>query len=255
MNNFLLLLKKEVWENWVNWKIPIILLAAVICAILGPYASYQDYEAMNANNPYPQIITALSLIETPCSNLFSFLILFAPFLVMGAVAGEIKNHNAAALLIKPVGRTGYILSKWLTYFLMFGIAITVFLIIGATYANVLAAEANAFSDGTLWAVIGLFWGFIAFAVSVMILLSTVNKNQIAAGALGLCVLLVSSTTSSIGVGKLIPGNLFNWAIALLSNSTVYYGGPAHAWPALLTTVAIIVASVFASISIMKRKEL
>ena len=254
MNNFLLLLKKEVWENWVNWKIPIILLAAVICAILGPYASYQDYEAMNTNNPYPQIVTAMILLRNSCSNLFSFLILFAPFIMMGAVAGEIKSHNAAALLIKPVGRTGYILSKWLTYFLMFGIAITVFLLIGATYANILATEANAFSGGTLWAIIGLFWGFIAFAVSAMILLSTVNKNQIAAGALGLCVLMACLSHPANTIGKLIPGRLLGWINALLSDFPSLTGYD-NSWPALWSSLILSVVALFISIVIMKRKEL
>ena len=253
MNNFLLLLKKEVWENWVNWKIPIILLAAVVCAILGTYMNYLSVKEYYSLAGYPYVLPATSMLLELYSNITTFLILFAPFLVMGAVAGEIKNHNAAALLIKPVGRTGYILSKWLTYFLMFGIAVAITVFIGAIYANNLATDANAFSNiKALLATIGLFWVFIAFAVAVMILLSTITNSQIIAGILGLCVLMACLYNPIGSIGELIPGRLLDWIKALLSNSTTWQ---TNDWPALWITVTIIVASVFASIIIMKRKEL
>jgi len=261
MNNFLLLVKKEVWENWVNSKIVIVFSAFALFAVFTPYMSYRPYLSQFI---IPSM-TATSLLGNFYNFLTFFFVMFIPFMLMGTVASEIKNNNAASILVKPTGRAGYILSKFLVYVLIFGLAITVAVILSSIYANSLALEPNAFSNNVTWSALGLLWVFIAFAVSLMIFLSTITKSQVLAGVLGLCLLFLGAMLSALSpsLTKCMPTSLFQWIYELLNQTVNQDNSPivtftttySPMWPAFFISLLSPIAFISASIFMIKRKEL
>jgi len=257
MNNFLLLIKKEIWENWVNNKIVMVFSILAIIAVVMPFTSYQSYLSRFTINSMP----ASELLVVFYAFLQVLLNMCIPFMVMGTVASEIKNNNAASVLVKPTGRAGYIISKYLVYMLIFGLATIVAIILSAVYANSLALDPNAFSDNRLWAMIGISLVFISFVVSLMVLLSTITKSQVIAGILGYCILVAGSAFGIVpAVLRFMPISLFMWMSEIL-NPKIYSPEyavmvtPFDAWPAFFIALLAPIAFIFASIFIIKRKEL
>jgi ABC-2 type transport system permease protein len=253
MNNFLLLLKKEVWENWVNSKVVVVLSFFALFSVFAPYIAYQPYLSQFI---VPDM-TAASLLDGFYNSLAIFLIMFIPFMTMGTVASEVKNNNAASLLVKPTGRAGYIISKFLIYFLLFGLAVTVAVILSAIYANSLALNPNAFRDNVTWAALGLIWVFMAFAVSLMIFLSTITKSQVLAGVFGLLLLFLGfsfSYATSPSIIKCLPTSMFIWIHDLFHPSNIV-NTYSPMWSAFIISLLSPIIFIASSIFIIKRKEL
>jgi hypothetical protein len=165
------------------------------------------------------------------------------------------------VLVKPTGRAGYIISKYLVYTLIFGLATIIAILLSAVYANSLALDPNAFRDNRLWAMIGLSLVFISFVVSLMVLLSTITKSQVVAGVLGYCILIAGTAFAIVpAVLRFMPISLFMWMSEIL-NRPYYSPEDAvlvtrfDAWPAFFIALLAPIAFIFTSIFIIKRKEL
>ncbi|MCL2475343.1 MAG: ABC transporter permease [Chloroflexi bacterium] len=260
MHNFALLLKKELWENWANGKIVIVFALFTLLSILAPHMSYENNIGNNFGNFFVYMNGERLLIDF-YQYLEMILVIFIPFIIMGAVASEIKNNTAASLLVKPIGRAGYILSKFIVYFLIFGVAATVAILFSTIYAHLLVPEPIAFSKVCLLSCLILV--FIAFAVALLLFLSTIIRNHLVAGAIGLCILLVllSVTSQTSPIFELFPGELFAWINEILSIDSYYVEQGllnyqhSPAWPAFFVSIISSVIFVIASIFIIKRKEL
>ncbi|MCL2140543.1 MAG: ABC transporter permease [Dehalococcoidia bacterium] len=251
MNNFLLLLKKELWESWANSKIVIVASALAIVSILGPYFKLQPYYSRFV----VQGLTGSLLVSDFYIYLQLLLFIFIPFMVMGTVASEVKNSTTASLLVKPVGRAGYIISKYLAYMLVFGVATIIATLLSAVYANALAPEADAF--GKIWGTLGLSLVFISFAVSFVIFVSTITKQQIIAGISGLFVLMLSFVFQYVeNVNKFLPTSLFLWIQNILVPPMVQNTyDPSPAWLAFIISIVASFVFILASTLIIKRREL
>jgi len=258
MNNFALLIKKELWENWVNGKIVIVFALFILLAIFAPHMSYEDSVGRNFGSFFTYV-RGEDLLFSFYQYFEMLLVIFIPFMMMGVVAAEIKNNTAASLLVKPIGRAGYILSKFIVYFLIFGVAATVAILFSTVYANILAFEALAFSKVFLiWC---LMMVFIAFAVALLLFLSTIIRNQLVAGAIGLCILFALYGFMYHPSLIFLPGKLFVWIWETLNidpdlveqGAIKYEHSPA--WPAFIVSIISSVIFVIASIFIIKRREL
>jgi len=261
MNNFLLLLKKEVWENWVNSKMVIAFSIFAVLAIFLPFSQFDSYY----NRIIVQSMPATDLLQVFYPTLGTFILILVPFIVMGAVASEVKSTTTASLLVKPVGRAGYVLSKYLIYLMIFGMSTTIAVLIGAIYANSLALEPNAFDK--IWAIIGLYWAFIAFAVSLVLFLSTITKSQVLAGTLGFLLLMIAFMLSGTPLDafvEFLPTRLILWIQNMYTvypeDSDMFVSGYgfiryAPSWSAFWTALVSSVVFVLASIGIIRHKEL
>jgi len=255
VTNFFLLLQRELWESWANCKVVIVFSSLIAISIAAPYIDYNSlYRVFVAseNFSYPELLRYFYIF------LELILIVFIPFMVMGTVASEVKNSSAASLLVKPVGRAGYILSKYLMYMLIFGIPTTIAMVLSAFLANTLALE--PYSLSRLGAPIGLAWVFISFAVSFVMLISTITNRQVVAGAIGLSVLLAGFAFSyAPGINEFFPSSLFAWMQNILNPPIppVVQNAldPSPAWRAFNISLISSVVCILVSILIIRRKEL
>ena len=258
MTNFLLLLKKDLWESWSSSKIAVTLTIFALISIGAPFLQYQNI--ISAGGITSGALTSSELLfEFYYTYVGILLVVLIPFLVMGVVAGEIKNNTAASLLVKPIGRAGYILSKFIVYFLLFGLAVTIAILLSAVYANTLAFEPIGFD--VILAVLGGILVFVAFAVALLLFLSTIIRNQIVAGAIGLSTLVVLFVTGRLlqPLFALMPGKILAWAaekvqLAMYPPDLIE---AAHSPVLSAVAVSIVLTAVFVLVSIwtIKRKEL
>ncbi|MCL2475036.1 MAG: ABC transporter permease [Chloroflexi bacterium] len=257
MHNFLLMLKKELWHSWSSSKIVTILALFALLSIVAPFMQYQK---SISSSSYVVLRGGELLYEFYYLYIGILLIILIPFMVMSVVAGEIKNNTAASLLVKPIGRTGYILSKFIVYFLIFGLAATIAILCSAVYANALAFEPIEFS--VIWSILALILVFIAFAVALMLFLSTIIRNQNVAGAIGLSLLMGLFFIRLLPAAGLLPGKLLAWAWEKVS-MTLYpnlveqglWENVHASWPAFFVTIASSAVFIIVSIFIIKRREL
>jgi len=257
MHNFVLMLKKELWDCWANSKIVLILALGALLSIAGPYVqSLRNYPVQFSG----QLLSELYYLFLPI-----LLLILIPFMMMGTVAGELKNHTAASLLVRPIGRAGYILSKFVVYYFIFALAVMIVILFSAVFANAISFEPIDFS--TIWTVLGLMLAFLAFAVALLLFLSTIIKNQLVAGAVGMSLLIAVFTAGKLVAGwtVLLPGKLLLWVWEIVSltqypgmtTDNPYWEGYvyAYSWPALFVALISTVVLVVFSILVMRHREL
>ena len=275
MNNFALLIKKELWENWVNWKIAIILVFFMALGILSPYSSYQNallskemFES-HLNSPLytdsglGYTIFAGNLVGQLFFYIALAVVIIVPLMLMGTVAHEVKSGRAASILVKPVGRMAYILSKFVVYLSIFCLAITSAILIGAIYANSVADI--PIDMGKIWQCIGLSLVFAFFCISFILFLSSITKNQLAAGGVGLILLFMMAgfMYSPEVIFEIMPSKLMDWCQHIVDVSYNPWPGMIEhdlekyypPWTAFGVSGISPVILIAFSVMLIKRKEL
>ncbi|MCL2474612.1 MAG: ABC transporter permease [Chloroflexi bacterium] len=280
MKNFALLIKKELWENWVNWKTIIVFVFFMALGVIGTYSRYQNALQMKASfQSSSSLITGGLEYNIAAGDLISPLFLFvgvavtiiAPLMLMSTVAHEVQSGQAASILVKPVRRTAYILSKFIVYLSIFWLAIISSVLISIIYANSVADV--TIDMGQTWRCIGLSLIFALFCISFMLFLSSITRNQLIAGGIGIILLFFMSSTlySPEVIFTWMPSKLLEWCQNIINNYTPPWDWAYHypdlgmdsvetekytpAWIAFGFSIISSVILLVISVMFIKRKEL
>jgi ABC-2 type transport system permease protein len=170
---------------------------------------------------------------------------------MGAVAQEKDRGTAVLVLVKPLRRSVFILTKFVALALAFLGGLALAGLGGYVYTLVLFGP----PDPLGWLAMNLLlWLYILVFVALTLLASTLVKSQAAAAGLGFGIMMFFALLGAIpGMGKYLPGHLATWG-AVLSGISLP-GGLPNPWPALILSLALIVISLVAACAVFEKQEL
>jgi ABC-2 type transport system permease protein len=254
---FLASLRKEFVELARTYRLLILALVLILFGLLSPLMAkvlpelmkiIPGAEAFAGLIPTPTVVDAVTQFV---KNMSQFGLLLALLLSMGAVAQEKDRGTAVLVLVKPLPRAVFILTKFVALALAFLACLLVASALGYLYTVILfqAPDAGGWLVMTL-----LMWMYLLVFVAVTLLGSTLVKSQAAAAGIGFAALLLMGLVGAIpGLGKYLPSYLTSWGGVAAGLPAV--GAVPSVWPALAVSVAIIIVSLLAAWAIFERQEL
>ena len=252
---FWIALRKELLEQWRSYRLLIVAVALLLFGgFMAPLSAKYTPELLKALVPNGDEIvklmptpTAEVAVEEYVGNVSQFGVLVALLVAMGAVAGEKDKGTAALMLVKPLPRGVFLAAK----FVALGLTFTLSLLIAAVacyYYTMLLFEALDLSS---WlALNGLLLLFVLVYVALTLFCSTLTRSHVVGGGLAFGLLMVLSALGALPtVGDYLPGQLVSWAGWLMN------GGGDPAWPAVWTSLGLIVAALIGAWRVFERQEL
>ena len=246
-------LRKEVLELVRTHRLLIMAIVLIVWGLTSPLLAKLLPELLRL---VPEGEQVMSLIPPPTisdaivqyqKNLSLFGLLLAFLLTMGAVAQEKERGTAVLMLVKPLPRPVFVLTKFVALALAF-LACMVVAGVGGYYYTMLLFGAP---DLSAWVVLTvMLWLYMLVYVAVTLLASTIAKSQAAAAGIGVGGIVILGALASVpGLGKFLPGQLIAWGMALFTDPA------ASAWPALAVSLGLIAACLIAAWLILDRQEL
>jgi ABC-2 type transport system permease protein len=191
--------------------------------------------------------TAADAVDQYLKNVSQFGVILALLVTMGAVAREKERGTAALMLVKPLPRGVFLLSKFVALGLTFTAGILLAGLACYYYTLLLFGSLDL---GAWLALNGLLLLMMLVYVAATLLFSTLTHSQVVAGGLGFAFLIVLTGVGAIPrVGEYLPGQLITWGRSLVT------GGSGTFWPAVWISLGLIVASLAAAWLIFERQEL
>ena len=251
--SFIAALRKEIIEQWRTYRL---LFCVVVLGLFGMTSPLIAKFLPDVLKAVPGAEVAASLIPTPTiidaftqylKNTNQFGILLALLITMGAVTQEKERGTAAIMLVKPLSRGAFLLSKFISISLTLLISLLV-AGVGAYYYTLFLF--NATNIGAWAALSGLLLVKFMVVIAITLLFSTLVRSQAAAAGLTVGVSLIFSIAGAVPtIGEYLPGQLLNWG------GSIMLGKPQAAWPALWICLAIILACLAGAWIIFDRQEL
>lgn len=255
MRGFAVFLGKELREivrTWRIWVVPAIMvfigITSPILAKITPelVSSLTSSEQTGLVIQIPDPVTRDAYLQFS-KNAMQMALIAVIIAVAGMIAAEKRSGTAALVLTKPVSRTGMVVAKVLSNWV---------LLVGATLAGAVLCVAvtaivfdttliKEFATATvLWIVLsGMF-------VACMAVFSTAIGSQGGAAGAGIGLYLVVSILSAWG-----PGRDYTPAGLLSAGDRIVVGeDPALLWP-VLTALLVTVAAVGLAAWVFERQEL
>jgi len=250
---FMVSLRKELLELWRTHRFLVTSVVLVLFGMISPLLAklapqllkmVPGGERFVAMMPPPTIADAIAQYV---KNINQFGILLALLTSMGTVSREKEKGTAAIILVKPLPRSIFLLSKFTALSLSFLVSLALAAVV-AYYYTMILFEAPRFPS---WVALNvLIWLSLLVYIGLTMLFSTIFKSQWAAAGLGLVIIFFFSAGGSIpAIGKYLPLHLISWGSALLK------GSAASSWPALWVSLSLILLSLLAAWVIFQRQEL
>ena len=250
---FIASLRKEFIEQWRTYRLLVLVVVLAFFGMTSPVLAKYTSELLKAIPatggvtlvmPPPTVMDAVSQYV---KNVSQFGFLLALLLSMGAVASEKEKGTAAMMLVKPLSRATFVLSKVSALGLSF-LASLLIAGLGAYYYTVLLFQPV---DLGLWLAMNLLlWVYMLVFIALTVLFSTLTRSQAAAAGLSFGVLLLMALVGSLGkLGEYMPAQLINWGGGLLAGVTTSY------WPALAVSLGLIVTCVMIALISFRKQEL
>lgn len=254
MSDLMVLVRKDLLEQWRTKKILILAIVFLFVAIGSPIFAKITPEilknisvpGMTINIPTPTYVDSLDQF---IKNTSQIALLVLVFVVAGAVVDEKNKKTLEMLLTKPISRTNFILSKFISYYVSIGLVFAAASLIFYFYTISLFSVFN-FVNFSLMA--GNVLLYILMIASIAILASTVVKNSIAAGGIGFISFILFGTIFSMinQIKDFSPNLIFSDYADVVKNGW----SNDLALPLLFICLAIIIA-VTASIMLFRVQEI
>jgi len=247
------LLRKELLEQWRTLRLP---LSVVVFALIGfssPLLACFTPEILQAvgGSLIPIVLptpTAADAIDQLAKNLTQLGAFVAILLAAGSVAGEKDRGTAALLLVRPVGRAGFLLAKLAAIALTLAVSVAVAMAAAWFYTFVLFEPLSV--PGTVAAGV-LDWLFLLAWATVTFLASTLTRSSLAAAGVGVVALI------GVSILGIVPA-IADWAPAGLvgvARSLALGLDPANPWKPIVGTGLLIAGCVALAWLSFRRQEL
>jgi len=252
--NFLIVLRKELLEQWRTYKLLIVVAVLVVFGLLSPLLAKFTPELLKAvPNMPPELALAIppptlaDAVAQYVKNMSQFGILLALLMSMGSVAQEKERGTAAMLLTRPVSRETFLMAKFTALAITFTASL-ILAALGCWYYTLLLFQALDWIP--FLALNGLMLVVFLDYIAMTLLCSTLARSQAAAAGLAFGGLVLLGGLSALPrIGDYLPGKLFSWGMALL------VGKADPAWPALWISLGLILTLLLAAGIIFRRQEL
>ena len=250
MTGFLVLLRKELLEQWRTHRLPVIGLVFLVVGISSPLLAFYTPQLLEEFAAEVEVVfpepSARDALDQLLGNLGLVALISAILLAMGSVAREKESGTAALVLSKPVGRPAFLLAKLIA--------------LGATMTTgvALAGAATYLYTAILFETLPMA-GYVVFCglvlltylvtMTVTFLGSVVLRSAMGAAGIGVGGFVVLLTLSAIPVvGEYSPMALPGPAMALALGEAA--GGVAK--PLISSIVLISLAWMAAWVSFRKQ---
>jgi ABC-2 type transport system permease protein len=252
--NFLIVLRKELLEQWRTYKLLIVAAVLVVFGLISPLLAKLTPELLKAvPNMPPALAFAIPVptlndaVAQYVKNMSQFGILLALLMSMGSVAQEKERGTAAMMLTRQVSRETFLLAKFTALAVTFAASL-VLASLGCWYYTLLLFQALDWIP--FLALNGLMLVVFLDYIAMTLLCSTLARSQAAAAGLAFCGLVLLGGLGALPrIGDFLPGKLFSWGTALL------IGKADPAWPALWISLGLIPGLLLAAGILFRRQEL
>lgn len=250
----LILLKKELLEQWRTKKILILTIIFLFVAISSPIMAKILPEVMKSISVPGMVIslptpTYLDAIDQYIKNISQIAILVVIFIVAGAICDEKNRKTLEILLTKPISRMAFVVSKFKAYFISVTAVYAVCSIIFYLYTASIFGSFNLVNFIIMNALVLLY---VLMITSITILASTIVKNSIIAGGIGFFSYIIFGTIFGLieCLKPYSPGKIFD-----IYGDVIKTGWTNDLiWPLIITTVIIFVSAISA-ILIFRKQEI
>lgn len=255
----LLLMRKDLLQGWRTFRLPALVLTAVFFGLLEPLTARYMPELLSLlAQELPglaEIIPPMGPPEALASYLGDLTQIGALVLIiiaMGSIALERERGIAAWVLTRPVSRTAYLWSKYLSQAAGLAVALLCGGVLAVAYTGTLFGSVPA--AGAAWAI--FFTGiFLLLVLAVTVAASAFLRSQLAAGGVGLAFLfliwLPELLFGGFEIVRYFPHVLSGRAAGLLAGTLEW----SYFVPAALVTIALSGGIVALSALSFRRAEL
>jgi ABC-2 type transport system permease protein len=251
--NIMAAFRKEMMEQWRTRRALVVAAVLVLFGLLSPVAAKFLPEIMKSVAGAEQFAglipppTVKDAVAQYIKNIAQFALFIGILVTMAGVAQEKERGTAAMMLVKPLPRWAFILSKFVSSLVVFAVSL-ILAGLGAYYYTLYLFEPLPLLP---WIEMnGLLLVYTMMYVALTLLFSTINRSQALAGGLALTSLAVLGILGSFpALIPYLPAHLVVWSSDLMN------GSAASAWPALWVCLGIILASLLGSWLILRRQEL
>lgn len=207
------LFKKEMMENWRNYKWIWVPLVITLLAIMDPLTTYYMPVILDTVGGLPEgamfefpTPSPIEAIMMSLGQLSSLGVLIIILISMQSIAGEIKSQISELVLVKPVRYHNYITSKWVAMLLIAWASLILSLITTWYYVEILFGELGWLSLVQIVFFYGLWFSLI---ITLSIFYSSLFKSPGLAGSatIGTTILLSVLTNLFGKYMKWSPSNL------------------------------------------------
>jgi ABC-2 type transport system permease protein len=231
------LLRKELLEQWRTLRLP---LSVVVFALIGfssPLLARFTPEILKAvgGNLIPIELpppTSADAIDQLAKNLTQLGAFVAILLAAGSVATEKERGTAALLLVRPVGRAGFLIGKLVAIGVTLAVSVAVAVLAAWFYTFVLFEPLSL--PGTIAAGV-LDWLFLLAWATLTFLASTLTRSALAAAGIGVVALI------GVSILGIVPA-IADWLpLGLVGVARAFALGLEHAdpWKPVVGTIALI----------------
>lgn len=251
------LFKKEMLENWRNFKWIWVPLVITLLAIMDPITTYYMPVILDSVGGLPEGAVfempeppPVDVIMMSLGQLSSLGILIIALISMGTIAGEIKSGVSELVLVKPVNYFSYITSKWTSLLLIVWISLIVAMTTSWYYINLLFGEITFTS---LLYVIFFYGLWLSFVITLSIFYGTLFKVPGLVAAMTILTTIGMSIITSL-FGKHLtwsPNNLSQHIQKALLNEMV----SSDLMITAIITISLIIVLLISSYFTFRKKEL
>ncbi|MFC0014201.1 MULTISPECIES: ABC transporter permease [Allobacillus] len=214
------ILKKELTENWRNFKWIWVPIVFILISIMDPISTYYMPIIIESAGGLPEG----TIIDIPMPNpseamMMSFSqlniigVLILTVISMGTISGEIKSGVYELVLAKPVKYTNYVTAKFFSYWLLMIVSLFLGLLASWYYINLLFGDL-AFSQLIVAALFYACW--LTLLIAIVILYNTWFKSP------GLIAFLSIITVIILSVMTNIFSHVLGWSPAKITEYIAIY---------------------------------
>ncbi len=249
--------KKELLEDWRNFKWIWVPLVFIIICIMDPLSTYYLPQILEAVGGMPEgtviegpelgPLEAIMLSLTEVSML-GVLVIVA--ISMAVIAGERKSGVAELVLVKPVSYFTYISAKWAAKLLLVFTSYLIGMLTSWYYVNLLFGDLSASQFTGLFL---FYFIWLIFVVSLTIFYNTVVKIPGLVLTLTVVTIMAMSVINQIFSYRMpwFPNSISEHITGMLVEGTV----PNDLWGAAGITLGLSIILMVASNFILKTKEM
>lgn len=254
MNNIWHLSKKEALEFLRTSKFIWIPIVFILMCVVQPITLYYMEDILKASNSIPKGFPLDMPLPTSGEAMYSSLSQFSTIgtliiigTTMATIFEEYNKGQATLLFVRPVSKTEYVISKWLSYSLLFLISFIISFFVTYYYVEILFGSIpinilmNSLALSSLW---------IVFVVALTLLCSSIFKSNGAVFGVSTLVCALLGLLQSLIPAKMAfsPTNLFSIVLDVInmkSNDDIFI--------TVGCTLAIIVFLNVFTILVLKKK--
>ncbi|PKR76947.1 ABC transporter permease [Halalkalibacillus sediminis] len=254
---WMVIFKKELLENWRNFKWVWVPIVFIIFAIMDPITTYYLPRIMESVGGMPDgAVIDIPMPSPPEALMMSYGeigligVLIIVVISMGLISSEIKSGVYELILSKPVHYSNYITAKFASMFLLVSISIVLGVVAAWYYVNVLFGDLGLVE--TLVSVL-FYLAYILLLLAIVMFFNTIFKSQGLVAFVSIFVIIVLNVVTNI------YKHMATWSPMLISDyiGAYLFSGQMETeiWWSTLIAIGLAVVLLIAAIGTLKNKAM